>query len=463
LDDKRVPEQGVRVRCSRCKYAFRVERPVSSEDERVHRAAARGLEPDTPDVTQDLPDEEEDWEFNDHGPSADAQESDTEEVAIETDTAEPEASEDVADSGAEEEDLPLESAGADAADASGLGGDVVSRPVETLDGYGNDSPLAPSGLDLEGGSDAFGTGPVAGPFDGVEQDDSASGLDLAGPDDSGVSLDPGTADVGAPESGVSAGAPEASDTPEDTPEEMGSPDKWDFFAGDSSDKGSTGPRIQMTATPPRARVPRAAPVPRELLSDEPQTQSHGLERAVGSVGWVVAVVAFAAGLYGAFAPEAGESRAAAVSQRVADLRIEDVDGRWIDNLVAGDLYVVSGSVHRDAAGGDTAAGGLIVTLLDAQGERLRLAPIPVGPPLPQPLLRQADPADLHRAGGQAISPRPGASLWVEAVIPTPPAEARSFRFVAAEELAPPAEAGAAAAPPSDSEPGDPPESSNTAP
>jgi predicted Zn finger-like uncharacterized protein len=450
LDDKRVPEQGVRVRCSRCKYAFRVERPVSSEDERVHRAAARGLEPDTPDVTQDLPDEEEDWEFNDHGPGADAQESDTEEVAVESHTPEPEADEGVAESGADDEGLPLESAGVDAGDASGFVGDVVSQPLETLDGYDNDAPLAPSGLDLDGGSNAFGSGPVAGPFDDAEQDDSESGLDLADPGDSAVGLDPRAPAGGAPEPDVSPSAPE----------EMSSPDKWDFFAGDGSDGGKAGPRVRMTATPPRARVPRAAAFPREVLSDEPQAHSHWLERAVGSVGWVVVAVAFAAGLYGGFAPEAVDSEAAVASQRVADLRIGDVGGRWIDNLVAGDLYVVSGSLHRDAAGGDTVDGGLVVTLLDAQGERLRLAPIPVGPPLPQPLLRQADPADLHRAGGQAISPRPGSSLRVEAVIPAPPAEARSFRFVAADELAPAAEAGAAATPPS--EPEGPPDSPNDA-
>ena len=78
-----------------------------------------------------------------------------------------------------------------------------------------------------------------------------------------------------------------------------------------------------------------------------------------------------------------------------------------------------------------------MTLLDAAGERLRLAPVPVGPPLPQALLRQADPADLHSAAGQALSPGPGASLRVEAVIPAPPAAASAFRFDTAADLAVP--------------------------
>jgi hypothetical protein len=105
--------------------------------------------------------------------------------------------------------------------------------------------------------------------------------------------------------------------------------------------------------------------------------------------------------------------------------------------MAGDLYVVSGVVRRDAAAGDAADSGLFVTLLDADGEPLRRAPIPVGPPLPQALLRQADPADLHSAAGQALSPGPGASLRVEAVIPAPPAAASAFRFVTAADLAAP--------------------------
>ena len=107
LDDKRVPEQGVRVRCSRCKYAFRVELPVSGEEERIQRAAARGLEPDTPDVTQDLPDEEEDWEFNDHRPTADAQESDGGEVETESGAQGSDGGEVEAESGAEEDESAL--------------------------------------------------------------------------------------------------------------------------------------------------------------------------------------------------------------------------------------------------------------------------------------------------------------------------------------------------------------------
>jgi hypothetical protein len=248
-----------------------------------------------------------------------------------------------------------------------------------------------------------------------------------------MGFDPGAVEEGGPEPEA---PPSAADAP-DAAEEIGSPDKWDFFAADSSDKATTPTRVRMTATPPRARTPRSAPVPRDLLNDDLQPHSHWLERVVDGVGWVVVVAVFAAGLYGGFAPGARGSAAASGSQHVADLQVANVGGRWVDNLMAGDLYVVSGVVRRDAAADGVADSGLLVTLLDADGERLRLAPIPVGPPLPQALLRQADPADLHSAAGQTLSPGPGASLRVEAVIPAPPAAATAFRFVTAADLAVP--------------------------
>jgi hypothetical protein len=444
----------VRVRCSRCKYAFRVERPVSSEAERIERAAARALEPDTPDVTQDMPEEEEDWQFNDNRPSAGAQEPETEEVPNEPDAREPAESEIAAESGGEEDGSPQEEADADSGDAYGLGAGSVSQSVETLDGYDNDSPLAPSGLDLEGPSAPSNPEQSAGLFPEAGRETAESGLDLAGPSDSAGGLDPAIAEEDEPEPEgppgpvADPGAPEEADASEG----MENPDTWDFFAAGSTDARPTQPRVRVTASPPRAEVPRSTPVSRDLLSDESEPHSPGLERIIGSVGWVVVAVALAAGFYGGFTPDARDAALAGASQRVAGLQIADVRGRWVDNLVAGDLYVVSGTARRDAATDETARGGLFVTLFDAEGERLKLAPIPVGPPLPEALLRTADPADLHLAAGQAISPRPGVPLRVEAVIPTPPAAASTFRFVSAEEFAT-LHAGTAP-PPAFAEPGD---------
>ena len=40
LDDARVPPQGIRVRCSRCKQAFFLAHPSASPDEAIHAVAA---------------------------------------------------------------------------------------------------------------------------------------------------------------------------------------------------------------------------------------------------------------------------------------------------------------------------------------------------------------------------------------------------------------------------------------
>ena len=78
LDDARVPDTGVRVRCSRCKHAFFVAPPGGAE-EALHAAAADAAAaeaPSPPPPTEDLPPSmgsadgepdaelEEDWQFN---------------------------------------------------------------------------------------------------------------------------------------------------------------------------------------------------------------------------------------------------------------------------------------------------------------------------------------------------------------------------------------------------------------
>ena len=85
LDESRVPSDGVRVRCSRCKHAFLVEPPARTEADKIHRVALRALDADTPpDATQDLvsssvvsnepadDEEESDWQFNDDDDGFDA-------------------------------------------------------------------------------------------------------------------------------------------------------------------------------------------------------------------------------------------------------------------------------------------------------------------------------------------------------------------------------------------------------
>ena len=153
------------------------------------------------------------------------------------------------------------------------------------------------------------------------------------------------------------------------------------------------------------------------------------------MGWLVVIAIFVGGLYAGFAPRGGEMPVAATVQHVGDWRVSEISARWIDNLVAGDLYVVSAVLESEDAAAGGGGDGLYVLLLDAHGEILKRPPVPVGPPLPDGLLRQVDPRDLQRVAGQARVLGPGASRRVEAVIASLPARATAFRFVTGAQLA----------------------------
>ncbi len=92
LDDERIPEDGIRVRCSRCQHAFFVKRPGTSwedqdpsdlfereveqtltgeaDDIPVEEAqAAREADPGSaPPAAGESPFQDGDWEFNDDSP-----------------------------------------------------------------------------------------------------------------------------------------------------------------------------------------------------------------------------------------------------------------------------------------------------------------------------------------------------------------------------------------------------------
>jgi predicted Zn finger-like uncharacterized protein len=79
LDDSRIPEGGVRVRCSRCKHAFFVK-PATEAGDPVERAVEQALAEDEEQQTGSIQElglaaalrgeveEESDWEFNDETP-----------------------------------------------------------------------------------------------------------------------------------------------------------------------------------------------------------------------------------------------------------------------------------------------------------------------------------------------------------------------------------------------------------
>jgi len=388
LSDERIPETGVRVRCSRCKYAFHIERPARSEEERVQRAAARALEPDVPATTQDLPEEEQDWKFNDDGPFGDG----TESLMQEAEDA----------PGAEMDSAPVGEASAGLGPGFGdLGG--ASAAGDSREG---------SGLELDNAP------PQGGPP--VSIHDAFSDSEGLHSEDSGLDLVGATVSRSASKPRRRAPPPE----PARAAEELGKPEEWDFFADVPSkavpSPGSTGPAL-IPARRPTSRV-----APAELAAEESASRPAWLTTLGTALGWLAVAGLCLFGLHGGVALRAAGALPA--SQRLAHLQLEDLSSRFVENLVAGDLYVVSGTLRAEPGMPRAATGSLFAMLLDAHGERIKRPPIPVGPLPPDALLRQAPPEELQRIAAAARLPRPGASLRVAAVIPALPALARSVRF-----------------------------------
>ena len=57
LDESRIPQKGIRVRCSRCKHAFHLAHPSVSRSEAIDAVVEEAVSSggtSTPSVTQDL-------------------------------------------------------------------------------------------------------------------------------------------------------------------------------------------------------------------------------------------------------------------------------------------------------------------------------------------------------------------------------------------------------------------------
>jgi predicted Zn finger-like uncharacterized protein len=370
LDEARIPEAGVRVRCSRCKYAFHVDRPGQSEEARVQRAATQALAPEVPEPTQDLSDEESDWEFN----------------------------------------VERESAANSAADAASE--DSPFGAEQRFDHSDDDDTMPESGLEIDAGVAETSSAEPAGDLfgDGSEPVGVPSGLDLAGA---------GSAPVPEPAAKTPRPASEGARA-----EDLGRPEDWDFFA-DVPAKASSAPVAEpVRHATPKLATPRHPPVD---LDAEPREARPRWLLALGSgAGWLAVAACCVFGFYEGLTPHVAGSEPAAT--RLENAEISEVRGRTVENLMVGDIYVVTAVLRASGA----APPRISVALLDANGERLRRPPVALGLEPPETLLRQADPAALAQFAERFPLAGGSRAQRVAAVIPALPVAARAFRFVAEE-------------------------------
>jgi predicted Zn finger-like uncharacterized protein len=227
--------------------------------------------------------------------------------------------------------------------------------------------------------------------------------------------------------------------PDAEEEELGSPESWDFLAGDAKGATQEGLAADPLGDPPvqpaTRPVPKTSPQGFEtwIAPARPSLALLLISRTGQTIGWVVTIALLA--LIATLTLGESLSREAQPApgfQRLASLQAEGISGRWVENLVAGPLFVVSGRLGNPT--GEAIPLGVLagVRLLDASGSRLGAEMAPLGPAIPQRELREADPARLQarqaEAGAQlAATPiPPGHTLAFEAVVARVPAAASRF-------------------------------------
>jgi hypothetical protein len=166
---------------------------------------------------------------------------------------------------------------------------------------------------------------------------------------------------------------------------------------------------------------------------EPSAAAAWLGRTANGIGWAITLGLVAATAWRVMAlPTAGGDEPI-TSQRIGGIQAESIRGHWLENI-EGEIYVISGTLRNADA---TGAGGvaLAVSLLDARGQVLEVAPAAVGPAINPQRLREIDPRELQAAQ------RNGARVWAQspmargerrhfhAVFVSPPDTATQFRLV----------------------------------
>lgn len=477
LDDARIPDAGVRVRCSRCKHAFFVKPATDSGGLPIERGVAEALAQDAADLPLEVGDmtvsqpnaaarakngetdagrdSESDWEFNhDPAPSHDAAMAEAQDMVDEL----------LAPGGEDEYEAPSDFFGADD------DGDDVEGDIDALLGTDADSLLggdadsdALLGTDVDNGS-LLGTDPDSDSLLGTEADSDALPQPTTPPQ-----VETRTPLEAAVEESVEAPVTESIADDEPQPEErgvdpladlaaedeLGSPDEWNFFDEDAAagDHATDGVAIGRIALVPAGSVEALAPSTQDEMpafEPDPSPVRIWMARAATVSGWVATAGLCAAMLTGGLGQTA--LPAAATETRAAGLELIGMQARAIDNQAAGRVVVIEGSFR--ASQGVTRGPGarFAVQLLAADGSVLVEDAATLGPALAPMALRRTPPqalrATLHAAGEAAAwqSVRRGAAWPFHAVVDELPAGASRFAIVAVPVDRPRGDAPAPSAP-----------------
>jgi predicted Zn finger-like uncharacterized protein len=378
LDDARVPDQGIRVRCSRCKHAFVAQRSGAGEDDTIHAiagAAARDPHKAPP-------------------PTSDFEETIRSTKPLVSETPEPPASR---AGGSDEEDWTFNEPSAP----------LSVKPDERGLSRRNLPPLPPPSDESLFAADDAGV--------------------IAPPDE--PSLDA----MGSPENWDFGVADAAEPSPEP---DAASPDRSPTASGDGAASLSAPAAPPGTANAATAPAPRASSAATRARFDRVRLAS-----GADALRWGACAVLLAGVAAVSLIPRAlPRPTLAAPSTRIGPLVVENARGRLIENAVGGPLLVISATLRNDGSAPARAGAGIAVTLTgvdeDAVPASSRRAPAGVAPD--EEALRRDDPGHLTAAIAHSAAElgertlEPGAALPIGAVFVELP---RSLSGIAIESSA----------------------------
>jgi predicted Zn finger-like uncharacterized protein len=246
-------------------------------------------------------------------------------------------------------------------------------------------------------------------------------------------LGAGGAAIGAPET-ANAEAPPASP-------ELGSPESWDLV-GSSHDEGrAPGEPLDLDLgaepEPILAREPEAAlanaPLPARLEPAERAAPVAGRGRAAaafGALGWIVVAALVTVALEGVLFPR--RPPAVAHRLRAGGVSAQDLRGRFVENALAGPVFVVSAELRNGSDAPQRPGEALRVVLLARDGSRVPSTEGWIAPALEESVLREASPATIRtelERGARSLAATelpPDARVRVAAVVEGVPAQAVRF-------------------------------------
>ena len=427
LDDAKVPEGGIRVRCSRCKHAFFVESPRAPDQERAEVLAREALEQDVSGASSDfgLDDDESDWQFNEDV-SADPSATDERNAVRD-------AVDDLLGDSVPPEPTPQRE------DDIGID---LSRDLREPEGF----DLAGSDLDVpdlsaEVGPDANDESPAESPF----ADPGAEDLHALGDDASALEPPPSeTGPVATEPPGLSGLDAFLAD--DDSASDLGLSEEWDLGEDEPASSGAT-PIGRITRTVPTdAGLAPNRRVPDESAFDidsEVASEAAWIGRARAAFGWVCVSLLCAYSAVAGFWPSWSAHPIAFTSQPVAGFETEAIRGYWIENAAVGPIYIISGRLNAAPSQASRQGTQLRIRLLDEAGDVIAVQSAVVGPPIAEQLLRERQLSDLRalqeeRALRMAWLPfADGESRPFQAILGDVPSTAVAFKFEAVSAARPP--------------------------